>query len=164
MRSVFLINLSLCRFSSSNTSSAFLQLSQRAREIYNSFLSSKATTPVNIDSQAQLADDILNAPRPDMFKEQQLQVAERCSLLGSGARMTPLPRRPRSVPIKRCRPARTCDSEVTSVALGQLGVPSCLFSGSSSERARQQSRPRKKRRQQMFIRACLPASETCSFP
>ena len=52
-----------------------LQLSQRAREIYNSFLSSKATTPVNIDSQAQLADDILNAPRPDMFKEQQLQVS-----------------------------------------------------------------------------------------
>jgi len=52
-----------------------LQLSQRAREIYNSFLSSKATTPVNIDSQAQLADDILNAPKPDMFKEQQLQVA-----------------------------------------------------------------------------------------
>ncbi|MGH0143411.1 UNVERIFIED_CONTAM: hypothetical protein FKN15_016742 [Acipenser sinensis] len=49
------------------------QLSQRAREIYNSFLSSKATTPVNIDSQAQLADDILNAPRPDMFKVQQLQ-------------------------------------------------------------------------------------------
>ncbi|XP_028273601.1 regulator of G-protein signaling 12b isoform X2 [Parambassis ranga] len=50
------------------------QLSQRAREIYNSFLSSKATTPVNIDSQAQLADDILNAPKPDMFKEQQLQI------------------------------------------------------------------------------------------
>ncbi|XP_016323633.1 regulator of G-protein signaling 12-like [Sinocyclocheilus anshuiensis] len=50
------------------------QLSQKAREIYNSFLSSKATTPVNIDSQAQLADDILNAPRPDMFKEQQLQI------------------------------------------------------------------------------------------
>ncbi|RXM28278.1 Regulator of G-protein signaling 12 [Acipenser ruthenus] len=50
------------------------QLSQRAREIYNSFLSSKATTPVNIDSQAQLADDILNAPRPDMFKVQQLQI------------------------------------------------------------------------------------------
>lgn len=52
----------------------FSQLSQRAREIYNTFLSSKATTPVNIDSQAQLADDILNAPKPDMFKEQQLQV------------------------------------------------------------------------------------------
>lgn len=50
------------------------QLSYRAREIFSKFLCSKATTPVNIDSQAQLADDILNAPHPDMFKEQQLQV------------------------------------------------------------------------------------------
>ncbi|XP_056156477.1 LOW QUALITY PROTEIN: regulator of G-protein signaling 12 [Lampris incognitus] len=50
------------------------QLSQRAAEIYNSFLSSKATTPVNIDSQAQLADDVLTSPRPDMFKTQQLQI------------------------------------------------------------------------------------------
>ncbi|KAM4612363.1 regulator of G-protein signaling 12 [Polymixia lowei] len=50
------------------------QLSQRAGEIYNSFLSSKATTPVNIDSQAQLADDVLTSPRPDMFKAQQLQI------------------------------------------------------------------------------------------
>lgn len=58
------------------------QLSQRAREIYNSFLSSKATTPVNIDSQAQLADDILNAPRPDMFKEQQLQVRQEVVIFG----------------------------------------------------------------------------------
>lgn len=50
------------------------QLSHRAREIFSKFLCSKATTPVNIDSQAQLADDILSAPHPDMFKEQQLQV------------------------------------------------------------------------------------------
>ncbi|XP_066538007.1 regulator of G-protein signaling 12 isoform X3 [Hoplias malabaricus] len=50
------------------------QLSQKAKEIYNSFLSSKATTPVNIDSQAQLADDVLTAPRPDMFKQPQLQI------------------------------------------------------------------------------------------
>ncbi|KAG8453438.1 hypothetical protein GDO86_000169 [Hymenochirus boettgeri] len=50
------------------------ELSYRAREIFNKFLSSKATTPVNIDSQAQLADDVLNAPHPDMFKEQQLQI------------------------------------------------------------------------------------------
>lgn len=64
----------VCYSSSTCTPTLSLQLSQRAREIYNSFLSSKATTPVNIDSQAQLADDILNAPRPDMFKEQQLQV------------------------------------------------------------------------------------------
>lgn len=54
------------------------QLSQKAKEIYNSFLSSKATTPVNIDSQAQLADDVLTAPRPDMFKQPQLQVG--CTL------------------------------------------------------------------------------------
>uniref|UniRef100_A0A8D0G8B6 Regulator of G-protein signaling 12 n=1 Tax=Sphenodon punctatus TaxID=8508 RepID=A0A8D0G8B6_SPHPU len=50
------------------------ELSYRAREIFNKFLCSKATTPVNIDSQAQLADDVLNAPHPDMFKEQQLQI------------------------------------------------------------------------------------------
>ncbi|KAF2983106.1 hypothetical protein EK904_011156 [Melospiza melodia maxima] len=50
------------------------ELSYRAREIFSKFLCSKATTPVNIDSQAQLADDILNSPHPDMFKEQQLQV------------------------------------------------------------------------------------------
>ncbi|XP_020382559.2 regulator of G-protein signaling 12b isoform X1 [Rhincodon typus] len=50
------------------------QLLYRAREIYNNFLSNKANTPVNIDSQAQLADDIINAPHPDMFKEQQLQI------------------------------------------------------------------------------------------
>ncbi|XP_076016961.1 regulator of G-protein signaling 12 isoform X3 [Genypterus blacodes] len=50
------------------------QLSQRAGEIYNSFLSSKATMPVNIDSQAQLADDVLTSPWPGMFKTQQLQI------------------------------------------------------------------------------------------
>ncbi|PWA28827.1 hypothetical protein CCH79_00012981 [Gambusia affinis] len=50
------------------------QLSQRAGEIYNSFLSSKATMPVNIDSQAQLADDVLTSPQPEMFKTQQLQI------------------------------------------------------------------------------------------
>ncbi|KAF7652670.1 hypothetical protein LDENG_00093050 [Lucifuga dentata] len=63
-----------CEFFSHVPENDKKQLSQHAREIYNSFLSSKATTPVNIDSQAQLADDILNAPRPDMFKEQQLQI------------------------------------------------------------------------------------------
>ncbi|XP_014993388.3 regulator of G-protein signaling 12 isoform X3 [Macaca mulatta] len=50
------------------------ELSYRAREIFSKFLCSKATTPVNIDSQAQLADDVLRAPHPDMFKEQQLQI------------------------------------------------------------------------------------------
>nr|XP_033806224.1 regulator of G-protein signaling 12 isoform X2 [Geotrypetes seraphini] len=50
------------------------ELSYRAREIFNKFLCSKATMPVNIDSQAQLADDILNAPHPEIFKEPQLQI------------------------------------------------------------------------------------------
>uniref|UniRef100_A0A8C6U814 Regulator of G protein signaling 12a n=1 Tax=Neogobius melanostomus TaxID=47308 RepID=A0A8C6U814_9GOBI len=50
------------------------QLSQKAGEIYNSFLSSKASMPVNIDSQAQLADDVLTSPQPAMFKTQQLQI------------------------------------------------------------------------------------------
>ncbi|XP_072371813.1 regulator of G-protein signaling 12b isoform X2 [Scyliorhinus torazame] len=50
------------------------QLLYRAREIYSNYLSNKAVTPVNIDSQAQLADAIINAPHPDMFKEQQLQI------------------------------------------------------------------------------------------
>lgn len=55
------------------------KLSHRAGEIYNTFLSSKATMPVNIDSQAQLADDVLTSPRPDMFKTQQLQVPRRAA-------------------------------------------------------------------------------------
>ncbi|XP_058526305.1 regulator of G-protein signaling 12 [Ochotona princeps] len=50
------------------------ELSSRAQEIFSRFLGSKAATPVNIDSQAQLAADILSAPHPDMFKEQQLQI------------------------------------------------------------------------------------------
>uniref|UniRef100_A0A673KK72 Regulator of G-protein signaling 12-like n=1 Tax=Sinocyclocheilus rhinocerous TaxID=307959 RepID=A0A673KK72_9TELE len=50
------------------------QLSQKAKEIYNRFLSSKATMPVNIDSQAQLADDVLTAPQPNMFRQPQLQI------------------------------------------------------------------------------------------
>lgn len=61
------------------------QLSYRAREIFSKFLCSKATTPVNIDSQAQLADDILNAPHPDMFKEQQLQVTLQTLFYGASS-------------------------------------------------------------------------------
>uniref|UniRef100_A0A8C5GPJ8 Regulator of G-protein signaling 12-like n=1 Tax=Gouania willdenowi TaxID=441366 RepID=A0A8C5GPJ8_GOUWI len=63
-----------CEFFSHVPAADKKQLSQRAGEIYNSFLSSKATMPVNIDSQAQLADDVLTSPRPDMFKTQQLQI------------------------------------------------------------------------------------------
>ncbi|XP_058480150.1 regulator of G-protein signaling 12 isoform X2 [Solea solea] len=63
-----------CEFFSQVPATDKKQLSQRAGEIYNSFLSSKATMPINIDSQAQLADDVLTSPRPDMFKTQQLQI------------------------------------------------------------------------------------------
>ncbi|KAF3697942.1 Regulator of G-protein signaling 12 [Channa argus] len=63
-----------CEYFSHVPASDKKQLSQRAGEIYNSFLSSKATMPVNIDSQAQLADDVLTSPQPDMFKTQQLQI------------------------------------------------------------------------------------------
>ncbi|XP_076144810.1 regulator of G-protein signaling 12 isoform X2 [Alosa pseudoharengus] len=63
-----------CEFFSQVPENDKKQLSQKAQEIYNSFLSSQASTPVNIDSQAQLADNVLNAPQPDMFKEPQLQI------------------------------------------------------------------------------------------
>ncbi|CAJ1086239.1 regulator of G-protein signaling 12-like isoform X1 [Xyrichtys novacula] len=63
-----------CEYFSNVPATDKKQLSQRAGEIYNSFLSSKATMPVNIDSQAQLADDVLTSPWPDMFKTQQLQI------------------------------------------------------------------------------------------
>ncbi|KAA0723013.1 Regulator of G-protein signaling 12 [Triplophysa tibetana] len=52
----------------------YFSLSYKAKDIYNCFLSSKATMPVNIDSQAQLADDVLTAPQPHMFKQPQLQI------------------------------------------------------------------------------------------
>ncbi|XP_032885849.1 regulator of G-protein signaling 14 [Amblyraja radiata] len=50
------------------------QLSQSASEIYSTYLSSSSASPINIDSQAQLEEDILNDPRSDMFKAQQLQI------------------------------------------------------------------------------------------
>ncbi|ELW47976.1 Regulator of G-protein signaling 14 [Tupaia chinensis] len=49
------------------------QLAQEARSIYQEFLSSQALSPVNIDRQAWLGEDVLAEPRPDMFREQQLQ-------------------------------------------------------------------------------------------
>uniref|UniRef100_A0A8D1CSC6 Regulator of G-protein signaling 14 n=2 Tax=Sus scrofa TaxID=9823 RepID=A0A8D1CSC6_PIG len=49
------------------------QLAQEARNIYQEFLSSQALSPVNIDRQAWLGEEVLAEPRPDMFREQQLQ-------------------------------------------------------------------------------------------
>lgn len=50
------------------------QLAQEAHNIYHEFLSSQALSPVNIDRQAWLSEEMLAQPRPDMFRAQQLQV------------------------------------------------------------------------------------------
>ncbi|XP_067899346.1 regulator of G-protein signaling 14-like isoform X2 [Heterodontus francisci] len=50
------------------------QLSKIAAEIYDTYLSSNSLSPINIDRQAQLEEDVLNDPKSDMFKAQQLQI------------------------------------------------------------------------------------------
>ncbi|KAM6150227.1 regulator of G-protein signaling 14 [Erethizon dorsatum] len=50
------------------------QLAREARNIYREFLSSQALSPVNIDRQAWLGEEVLAQPRPDMFRAQQLQI------------------------------------------------------------------------------------------
>lgn len=60
------------------------QLAQEARHIYEEFLSSQALSPVNIDRQAWLGEEVLAEPRPDMFRAQQLQVRVSHGLAGLG--------------------------------------------------------------------------------
>ncbi|XP_006873550.1 PREDICTED: regulator of G-protein signaling 14 [Chrysochloris asiatica] len=50
------------------------QLAHEARNIYQEFLSSQALSPVNIDRQAWLGEEVLAQPRPDMFRVPQLQI------------------------------------------------------------------------------------------
>ncbi|XP_032650648.1 regulator of G-protein signaling 14 isoform X4 [Chelonoidis abingdonii] len=52
------------------------QLAQEARRIYEEFLSSHAVSPVNIDRQAWIGEEMLATPTPDMFRVQQLQKAK----------------------------------------------------------------------------------------
>lgn len=52
------------------------QLAQEARRIYDEFLSSHSVSPVNIDKQAWIGEDMLATPSPDMFRIQQLQVRQ----------------------------------------------------------------------------------------
>uniref|UniRef100_A0A8C0GCW8 Regulator of G protein signaling 14 n=1 Tax=Chelonoidis abingdonii TaxID=106734 RepID=A0A8C0GCW8_CHEAB len=47
---------------------------QEARRIYEEFLSSHAVSPVNIDRQAWIGEEMLATPTPDMFRVQQLQI------------------------------------------------------------------------------------------
>ncbi|XP_053153488.1 regulator of G-protein signaling 14 isoform X2 [Hemicordylus capensis] len=50
------------------------QLTQEARRIYDEFLSSHSVSPVNIDRQAWIGEEMLSTPTPDMFNVQQLQI------------------------------------------------------------------------------------------
>lgn len=50
------------------------QLAREARSIYQEFLSNQALSPVNIDRQAWLGEEVLAHPQPDMFRAQQLQI------------------------------------------------------------------------------------------
>ncbi|NWI28235.1 RGS14 protein, partial [Sula dactylatra] len=50
------------------------QLAKEARRIYEEFLSSHSVSPVNIDRQAWIGEDMLANPSPDMFRIQQLQI------------------------------------------------------------------------------------------
>ncbi|XP_057268027.1 regulator of G-protein signaling 14 isoform X1 [Pezoporus wallicus] len=50
------------------------QLAQEARRIYDEFLSSHSISPVNIDKQAWIGEEMLATPSPDMFRTQQLQI------------------------------------------------------------------------------------------
>ncbi|XP_074866025.1 regulator of G-protein signaling 14 isoform X2 [Carettochelys insculpta] len=50
------------------------QLAQEARRIYDNFLSSHSVSPVNIDRQAWVGEEMLAVPTPDMFRAQQLQI------------------------------------------------------------------------------------------
>ncbi|KFW87563.1 Regulator of G-protein signaling 14, partial [Manacus vitellinus] len=50
------------------------KLAQEARRIYDEFLSSHSVSPVNIDKQAWIGEDMLATPSPDMFRIQQLQI------------------------------------------------------------------------------------------
>uniref|UniRef100_A0A8D0BJS7 Regulator of G protein signaling 14 n=1 Tax=Salvator merianae TaxID=96440 RepID=A0A8D0BJS7_SALMN len=50
------------------------ELAQEARRIYDEFLSSHSVSPVNIDRQAWIGEEMLATPTPDMFQVQQLQI------------------------------------------------------------------------------------------
>ncbi|KAJ7316602.1 hypothetical protein JRQ81_002764 [Phrynocephalus forsythii] len=50
------------------------QLAQEARRIYDEFLSRHSVSPVNIDRQAWIGEEMLATPTPDMFNVQQLQI------------------------------------------------------------------------------------------
>nr|XP_033798433.1 regulator of G-protein signaling 10 [Geotrypetes seraphini] len=50
------------------------QMQQKARDIYLTFLSSKATAQVNVEGQSQMNEKMLEEPHPLMFQKQQDQI------------------------------------------------------------------------------------------
>ncbi|KAM6185463.1 regulator of G-protein signaling 10 isoform 3-T3 [Rhynchocyon petersi] len=50
------------------------QMQEKAKEIYNTFLSSKASSQVNVEGQSRLNEKILEEPHPLMFQKLQDQI------------------------------------------------------------------------------------------
>jgi len=50
------------------------QMQEKAKEIYMTFLSSKASSQVNVEGQSRLNEKILEEPHPLMFQKLQDQV------------------------------------------------------------------------------------------
>ncbi|NXV99389.1 RGS10 protein, partial [Fregetta grallaria] len=51
-----------------------LQMQEKAKEIYMTFLSSKASSQVNVEGQSRLNETILETPHPLMFQKLQDQI------------------------------------------------------------------------------------------
>lgn len=51
-----------------------LQMQEKAKEIYMTFLSNKASSQVNVEGQSRLSEKILEEPHPLMFQKLQDQV------------------------------------------------------------------------------------------
>lgn len=49
-------------------------MQEKAKEIYMTFLSSKASSQVNVEGQSRLSETILETPHPLMFQKLQDQV------------------------------------------------------------------------------------------
>lgn len=62
------------RFPSCHTCPVSLQMQEKAKDIYMTFLSSKASTQVNVEGQSRLNEKILEEPHPLMFQKLQDQV------------------------------------------------------------------------------------------
>uniref|UniRef100_A0A8B9EPB5 Regulator of G-protein signaling 14 n=1 Tax=Anser cygnoides TaxID=8845 RepID=A0A8B9EPB5_ANSCY len=80
------------------------QLAQEARRIYDEFLSSHSVSPVNIDRQAWIGEEMLANPSPDMFRLQQLQVRQSPPPPPPPPHPPPAPARVPGLPQLLCQP------------------------------------------------------------